>query len=47
MESGHLRELDSCMNNALFTGEPAMSYQFTPEEREVISQLRCSGTGQT
>jgi hypothetical protein len=40
LESGHRRELDSCANNALFNGEPALSYhQLTLEEREVISQM--------
>jgi len=46
LESGHRRELDSCVNNALFNGEPAMSYhQLTLEEREVISQMHYSGAG--
>jgi len=48
LESGHRRELDSCVNNALFNGEPAMSYhQLTLEEREVISQMHYSGSGPT
>jgi len=47
LKSRDRKELDGCVNNALFTGEPAMpDHQLTPEEREVMSQLHYSGTGQ-